>query len=71
MRTGWIFLTVSRLREVYRSYWAAVQGNDRDAVFPVRLAVGPADVEATLLNLTGRPLCGAFYVTIAETELSP
>ncbi|MHB8897391.1 MAG: arylsulfatase [Thermoguttaceae bacterium] len=50
---------------------AAVQGNDRDAVFPVRLVVGPADVEATLLDSAGRPLCGGFYVTIAETEKNP
>ena len=47
---------------------ADVSGADTVKVFTVRVAAGPADLEATLLDLDGKPLCSAFYVTISKTE---
>ena len=32
------------------------------------VAAGPADIEATLLDLDGKPLCSAFYVTISKAK---
>ena len=47
---------------------ADVSGVDTAKVFTIRAAAGPADIEATLLDLDGRPLCSAFYVTISNME---
>jgi hypothetical protein len=47
---------------------ADVSGADTVKVFTVRVAAGPADVEATFLDLDGKPLSSAFYVTISKAK---
>lgn len=49
----------------------AVTDKDKAAVFTVRMPAGPADIEATLLDETGRALCSAFYVIIRKQEPTP
>jgi hypothetical protein len=48
----------------------AVNGRDKTAVFASKLDAGSADIEATLLDPAGQPLCGGFYVTIRNSEES-
>lgn len=47
---------------------AAVASADTVKVFTVSVAAGPTDIEATLLDQDGKPLCSAFYVSISKTE---
>jgi hypothetical protein len=44
----------------------AVHATDTAATFTVKVDVGPADIETTLLDEAGRPLCGAFYATVRK-----
>jgi hypothetical protein len=46
---------------------AAVASADIVKVFTVSVAAGPTDIEATLLDQDGKPLCSAFYVSISKT----
>lgn len=50
---------------------AKVEGNDKATVFTANLEAGPTDIEATLLDETGKVLCGACYVTIRKSETTP
>jgi hypothetical protein len=47
---------------------ADVAPGDAAKVFAVQANAGPADIEATLLDSDGKPLCSAYYVTISKTE---
>jgi len=58
----------ARLRIGDRIQEAAVGGADTAAGFSIEVGAGPADVEATLLDKDGAPLCGAFYATIRGTS---
>ncbi len=46
----------------------AVDRGDKATVFTVKADAGPTDIEATLLDLNGKPLCSAFYITIRKSE---
>ena len=46
----------------------AVDNKDKASIFTAKVDPGPTDIEATLLDLDGKPLCSAFYVTISKTE---
>lgn len=54
----------ARLKVGDRVQETAVGGADTSASFTVEVGAGPADLEATLLDRDGRPLCGAFYATV-------
>jgi arylsulfatase A-like enzyme len=43
---------------------AAVDASDSHATFMVTAGAGPTDIEATLLDESGKELCGAHYVSI-------
>ncbi len=43
---------------------AEVAAQDQAKAFTVTVDAGPADVEASLLDGNGKPLCGAYYVSI-------
>lgn len=45
---------------------AGVSNADTVKVFTVRVAAGPADIEATLLDQAGRALCSAYYVSVRK-----
>jgi len=47
----------------------AVRNRDRAAVFTAKLDAGPADLEATLLDEKGEPICSAYYVYVRRGEL--
>jgi arylsulfatase A-like enzyme len=45
---------------------AGVSDLDTVKVFTVKVAAGPADIEATLLDQAGKPLCSAYYVSVRK-----
>jgi hypothetical protein len=48
----------------------AVANGDTAAAFTARLDAGVTAIEATLLEASGQPLCGGFYVTIRKSAPS-
>jgi arylsulfatase A-like enzyme len=46
----------------------AVARTDRAAVFTAKVDAGPADLEATLLDEKGEPLCSAYYLYVRRSE---
>ena len=47
---------------------AAVGSSDKFATFTTKVEAGPADIAAELLDESGTPLCGAFYVSILKVK---
>ncbi|MDO8540892.1 MAG: arylsulfatase [Opitutaceae bacterium] len=47
---------------------ADVGSQDKAKVFTVKVNAGPADLEATLLDKNGKPLCSAYYVYVRRGE---
>jgi hypothetical protein len=45
---------------------ADVTAGETVKVFTVEVAAGPADIETTLFDKTGKPLCSAYYVQIRK-----
>ena len=45
-----------------------VAAEDKCAIFTIPLKAGPADIEATLLDKEGKPICDAFYVYARRDE---
>jgi len=45
---------------------AGVSDVDTVKVFTVKVAAGPADIEATLLDQAGKPLCSAYYISVRK-----
>lgn len=58
----------ARLRIGATEQEAEVSPHDREKVFSATLAEGPTDIEATLLDPDGKPLCGAYYVRVRAAE---
>lgn len=58
----------ARLRIGDKVQEAEVARDDAVKVFTVDVAAGPADIEATLLDKQGTPLCGAYYVSVREQK---
>lgn len=50
---------------------AVAKPADQAAVFAATLQAGPTDIEATLLDPAGQPLCGGFYVSVRKTKETP
>jgi len=57
-----------RLKVGMRVQEAAVGSRDRLVAFTTKVEPGSADIEATLLDETGKALCSAFYVSIRKAE---
>lgn len=61
-------VTRARLKIGEQIAEVAVGDVDKAAVFTVSVGAGPVDIEATLLGKDGKPLSGAFYVTVRGPE---
>ena len=48
---------------------AAVTAQDTCKIFRIPLSVGATEIEAQLLDHTGTPLCGAYFVCVRPDEL--
>jgi hypothetical protein len=47
---------------------SAVASGDKFASFTIQVEAGAADIAAELLDASGTPLCGAFYVSILKAK---
>ena len=47
---------------------AAVGDKDKSINFTAKVDAGPIDIEATLLDKSGKPLCSAYYVSIQKSR---